>query len=144
QRATVTDVNGVYFIKGLPAGLYVVTFDLSSFKPARQDNVDLGVGQTVDANQTMALGGVTETVNVTATSPLAPLARPTLSQAYSKRDLDLLPVGRTPGQIADLAPGLTSNSPNVGQVNISGATAFDNVFMINGVDVNDNLFGTAN
>ena len=27
---------------------------------------------------------------------------------------------------------------------ISGATSFDNVFMINGVDINDNLFGTAN
>src|SRR5262249_37104104 len=37
-----------------------------------------------------------------------------------------------------------SNGPNAGQLTISGATAFDNVFMVNGVDVNDNLFGTAN
>ena len=27
---------------------------------------------------------------------------------------------------------------------IAGGFAYDNVFMINGVDVNDNLFGTAN
>ena len=30
------------------------------------------------------------------------------------------------------------------QVTISGATAFDNVFMLNGVDMDDNLFGSPN
>src|SRR3954469_21807320 len=145
QRSATTDVNGVYFIKGLPPGTYSVAFEISSFKPAHKDNVTLGVGSTVDVGQTMALAGVAETVSVPAETPKpAALTVPTLSQAYSKAELDPLPVGRVPNQIADLAPGLTSNSPNVGQVNISGATAFDNVFMMNGVDINDNLFGTAN
>src|SRR6185503_7722878 len=115
QRSTVTDLNGVFFIRGLPSG-----------------------------SQTMSLAGVAETVNVTATSTPAALTSPTLSQVYSKRELDTLPVGRVPAQVAELAPGLTSNTPNAGQVTISGATAFDNVFMMNGVDINDNLFGTAN
>ena len=35
---------------------------------------------------------------------------------------------------------MTERSPNAGQVVINGAFAWDNVFMINGVDVNDNLF----
>ena len=144
QREAVSDVNGVYFIKGLPAGTYVVTFDLASFKNAKQENIQLSVGATAQVNQTMTLAGVAETVNVVGTATPTALARPTLSQAYSKVELDPLPVGRTPSLIADLAPGLTSNTPNVGQVTISGATAFDNVFLINGVDVNDNLFGTAN
>src|SRR5438552_6668259 len=144
QRTTVSDVNGVYFIKGLPAGSYTVTFELSSFKTAKQENVAVSVGGAAAANQTMALAGVVETVNVIADAKPAALARPTLSQAYVKAELDPLPVGRTPALIADLAPGLTSNTPNAAQVTISGATAFDNVFMINGVDVNDNLFGTAN
>ena len=144
QRATVTDVNGVYFIKGLPAGTYTVSFEISAFKPATAGDVQLNVGSTVDVNETMSLAGVVETINVTAETKPAPLARPTLSQVYSKTELDPLPVGRVPNQIADLAPGLTSNGPNAGQVSISGATAFDNVFMMNGVDINDNLFGTAN
>ena len=143
QRTVVSDVNGVYFIKGLPAGTYTVTFELPSFKTAKQANVDVSVGGTAAANQTMALAGVAETVNVVGETTPSALARPTVSQAYTKTELDPLPVGRTPALIADLAPGLTSNTPNVGQVTISGATAFDNVFMINGVDVNDNLFGTA-
>src|SRR6185503_9994554 len=144
QRSTVTDLNGVFFIRGLPSGTYTITFEIPSFRPAKKENIDLGVGTTVEASQTMSLAGVAETVNVTATSTPAALTSPTLSQVYSKRELDTLPVGRIPAQVAELAPGLTSNTPNAGQVTISGATAFDNVFMMNGVDINDNLFGTAN
>lgn len=142
-RTATTDVNGVYSIHALPPGTYSVEFEIPSFKTAKQEGFDLTVGGNVEVNQTMALAGVTETVNVTAASPVAvPLGTTTVSQAYSKRDVDVLPVGRTPAQIAELAPGLTNNTPNVGQVSISGAFAYDNVFMINGVDVNDNLFGT--
>src|SRR5262249_47949323 len=144
QRAGVSDVNGVYFIKGLPPGTYTVTFELPSFRTAKEDNVQLTVGSTAQVNQMLALAAVVESVNVTGSSTPTALVRPTLSQADVKTELDLLPVGRVPSQIADLAPGLTSNGPNAGQLTISGATAFDNVFMVNGVDVNDNLFGTAN
>jgi hypothetical protein len=140
QRTATTDVNGVYFIKGLPPGTYTVTFEITSFKPAKKDNIQLGVGSTVEVGQTMSLGGVTETVNVTAESPKpAALTVPTLSQSYSKAELETLPVGRTPNRSLGSRAGPDSNSPNIGQVNISSATAFDNVFMMNGVDINDNL-----
>jgi Carboxypeptidase regulatory-like domain/TonB-dependent Receptor Plug Domain len=144
QRTATTDVNGVFLLHGLPAGTYIVSFDMPSFKPVRKENVEVSVGTTVDVPQTMSLAGVTETVNVTGDTKPAELAKPTISQVFLKAELEPLPVGRVPNQIADLAPGLTSNSPNAGQVSISGATAFDNVFMMNGVDINDNLFGTAN
>ena len=35
---------------------------------------------------------------------------------------------------------MTDNTPNTGQLSISGGFAFDNVFLIDGVDVNDNFF----
>ena len=40
-------------------------------------------------------------------------------------------------------PGLTTNTPSPNQITISGGFAYDNVFLVDGVDVNDNLFGTA-
>ena len=58
--------------------------------------------------------------------------------------MNALPINRTPAAIAALAPGLTTNTPNGGQVTISGGFAYDNVFLIDGVDANDNLFGTSN
>ena len=145
QRTGTTDVNGVYFIRGLPAGAYVVSFEMPSFKAVRKENIELNVGSTIDVPQTMALAGVTETVTVRGDAPKpAQLSVPTLSQVYTKAEVDALPVGRVPNLIADLSPGLTSNTSNAGQLAISGATSFDNVFMMNGVDINDNLFGTAN
>jgi hypothetical protein len=53
-------------------------------------------------------------------------------------------MNRNLAAIAELAPGVTDNGPNAGQVVIAGAFAYDNVFLLNGVDINDNLFGTAN
>ena len=142
-RTSVTDVNGVYVIKGLPSGIYVVAFDMQNFKPVTREGVALNVGSAAEVNTTMALGARTETVTVTAEAP-APLATVTSGQAFPKSEVDLLPVGRRPQDIAELAPGLTNATPNASQVTISGATAFDNVFMLNGVDINDNLFGTPN
>ena len=53
-------------------------------------------------------------------------------------------MGRSLFGIAAIQPELTTNTPNDGQVTINGAFAYDNVFLVDGVDVNDNLFGTAN
>ena len=103
--------------------------------------VPLGGVGVIDAS--MALAAQTEVVNVTA-QVSSVIASPTGQTNFTSRELNLIPVGRTPARIAEFAPGLTDNTPNVGQVTISGAFAYDNVFMIDGVDINDNLFGTAN
>jgi hypothetical protein len=94
-------------------------------------------------NQTLMVAGRTETVSVTAEA-LSPIVTTTLGQAFTKAQVDALPVGRRPQDIAELAPGLTNVTPNASQVTIAGATAFDNVFMLNGVDINDNIFGSPN
>jgi Carboxypeptidase regulatory-like domain len=141
ERRAITDVNGVFFLRGLPAGLYDVRFEISSFEPARRENVVVSVGGTTEINTTLLIAGRVENVTVTAGAP-SPLATVTVSQGYTKREVDALPVGRRPQDIAELAPGLSNVTPNASQVTISGATAFDNVFMLNGVDINDNLFGS--
>ena len=143
ERSDVTDLNGVYAIHGLPPGPYVVTFELSNFQPTTNNDVQVTVGGTAEVMTTMSLATRTETVTVTAESP-SPLATVTTGQAITKREVDVLPMGRRPVDIAELAPGLTTNTPNPNQVTISGGFAYDNVTMINGVDVNDNLFASAN
>ena len=56
----------------------------------------------------------------------------------------LLPIGRTPFFLAELAPGLTDHTPNQNQVTMGGGFAYDNKFLVDGVDVNDNVFGQPN
>jgi Carboxypeptidase regulatory-like domain len=143
DRTEVSDVNGVYAIKGLPAGTYSVTFDLDNFQPARRDHVILTVGGTIEVNANMSLAARTETITVTAEAP-STLTTVATGQSLTKGEIDALPIGRRPVDIAELSPGLTTNTFVAGQLAISGAYGFDNVFMVDGVDVNDTINGTAN
>jgi len=141
QRTAITATDGTYVFRALPAGDYQVSFELSSFAPLkRATSVPLG-GSAVE-NATLAPAGVSETVNVVAAATPAPLATPVVGLNIKHEEVEALATSRTLQGIATLSPGLTENTPNSGQLAINGAFAFDNVFMLNGVDVNDNLFGS--
>src|SRR6185436_17866747 len=79
------------------------------------------------------------TVQVVAESP-APIATPVVGINIKHEEIEALATPRTLQGIATLSPGLSEQSPNGGQLVINGGFAFDNIFMVNGVDVNDNLF----
>jgi Carboxypeptidase regulatory-like domain/TonB-dependent Receptor Plug Domain len=141
-RSTVTDANGGYILKGLAPGGYTTTFEISGFSTVeKKTNVALGENANVDASLTVAT--VQETVTVTAEAPSI-LTTNQGGQNLQGKEVDTLATGRTLSAITELAPGLTSNSPNSGQVTIGGAFSYDNVWLIDGVEVNDNLFGSAN
>jgi hypothetical protein len=142
-REAVTDGNGFYTIPALPPGEYTVRYELQGMAPVVQQNIVVPLGSVAIVDATMSLATLTEVVNVTAQTSNA-LAVPTGQSNLTARELNTIPVGRTPQRIAEFAPGLTDNTPNTNQVTISGGFAYDNVFMIDGVDLNDNLFGTAN
>ena len=142
-RDAVSDTNGVYYVQGLLPGTYHVTFDLSGFQPASRDAIAVASGAVAVVNATLSLASITETVTVTAAAPSA-LASPATRQTYTKGDIDVMPTGRRPLDVTELAPGVTTSVSNASQVTIAGAFGFDNVFMVNGVDVNDNIFGTSN
>src|SRR5918996_3262404 len=142
-REAVTDVNGVYFLRALPPGAYTVQFTLTGFQSAVRDAVAVTLGGTADVHATLPIAAQTELVTVTAEAPSA-LATTSTGRNVTKAALDAMPVGRRPTDIAELAPGLTANTFNAGQLAIGGAFGYDNLFMVNGVDSNDNIFGTQN
>ena len=141
-RTTTTDANGNYVLRGLPPGSYAVEFELSGFATARQSAV-LELGRTSEVNAAMQVAGVTEAITVVAANP----AEVTSTQGganYKYEEVDALAMPRTIAGIAELAPGLTDNTFNAGQLSISGAFGYDNVFLLDGVDIQDNLFGDTN
>jgi hypothetical protein len=142
-RSVTSDINGVYSLQGLPAGIYSVGFQRADFATAHRDDVVVNVGGTAEVHATLSLAGRTDDVTVTAESPAGLLTTMT-GQSLTKRDIDALPVSRRPVDIAELAPGLTANTFTAGQLAIAGAYGFDNVFMVDGVDINDTINGTAN
>lgn len=141
-RTTVTDVNGNYVLRGLPPGDYTARFELDGMAP-RTERTVVALGRTTTVDAELSPATVTETVTVTGSaSPV--IGNPVGGANYRKAEVDGLPIGRTPQNVAELSPGLTDVTPNAAQVTISGGFGFDNAFLVDGVDVNDNIFGTAN
>ena len=141
-RSTVSDVNGVYALRGLPAGDYTVRFEMSGLGAiVRRASVPLGSPLVLDA--VLSPEKVTESVTVTAPA-LKPVATPAGAFNLRTDETRLLPIGRSPFFLAELTPGLTDNTPQQNQVTIGGGLAYDNIFFVDGVDVNDNVFGQPN
>jgi hypothetical protein len=141
ERSTISDVNGVYVLANLPPGSYSVKISKMGFADIeRTATVPLGGTGTIDATLPLANH---EAVVVEGAAP-PPVTAIQTSANIQAADINLLPIGRTPYLITELMPGVTTNVPNANQVTISGGFAYDNVFLVDGVDVNDNLLGTAN
>ena len=142
QRFTVTSAGGKWILRNLPPGDYTVTFELQGMDSVTTTGiVDLGrETQLVTAMGVAAAEGEIEVV----ARPPSPLSSPELSTSIDFEAVNSLPIEREPDDIAKLAPGLSGNTPNNNQVSISGGFAYDNVFLIDGVDTNDNLFGSTN
>jgi len=139
-RKTSSDGQGRYVFNGLPAGNYDVKFELAGFATI-EHMTTVPVGGIIEQNVKLQTAVQAETIDVVAETP-APIATPTTGANFRNEEIFALATPRTIQGIAQLAPAVNENSPNVGQVVVNGAFAFDNVFMINGVDINDNLFAT--
>lgn len=142
KRTAYSSETGQWILRNLPPGQYEVRFELEGMATV-QSSASVSLGQVTPVDVTMGVAVQEETILVTGELPSV-LASSEVSTTYNFQEVNNLPIGRDPNDIAELAPGLSNNSPNNGQVVISGAFAYDNVFLIDGVDANDNLFGTSN
>jgi hypothetical protein len=140
ERTAVSGNNGDYIIKNIPAGTYTVLFSLDGMKSVER-TATLPLGGTTRSDAALEVSAAEETIVVTGESPSA-LETSTIGANFASEQINMLPVARTLNAVADLAPGLTDNGTVAGQVTIGGAFAYDNVFLVNGVDINDRFFGT--
>jgi hypothetical protein len=68
-KSAVTDTDGRFAVPFLTPGQYDVRVELQGFKPVVQKSGAVGLGQTVNLPISMAVGNLTETVQVTASAP---------------------------------------------------------------------------
>ncbi len=143
ERSTQTSDKGSYILRGLSPGPYTVTFALEGMKPldVAAEGV-LGITGRVDGQ--MALAEVAETIHVTSEAVSA-LGTTTVGNNFKSSDINFIPSARTPVAVAALAGGVNDNgTPVANQVQINGGLAYDNAILINGVNVQDPIFGTSN
>lgn len=145
-RTAYSGDSGGYIIRGLPPGKYTAEFMMEGMAPVKR-SLEVELGQISKLDVTMSLSATSEAITVTADAPTL-LTTTQLGTNLNNEQLQELPIPRTGGggflaNIAAMSPGVTQNTFNAGQVRINGAFGYDNVFLVDGTDVNDNLFGTA-
>jgi hypothetical protein len=119
--STTADADGVFRFPSLAPGNYEVTATLSGFKPA-SSKVSLAVGQLLKADLSLAVGGVTETVMVTAHSSTIDVKQSSAATNIQAETIALIPKGRDFQSIVTLAPG-ANNESRSGGISVDGASA---------------------
>jgi hypothetical protein len=140
-RTTVTGGAGEFRMPALPPGTYTVAFTLSGMATVtRQVEVQLGQDTNVDVK--MAVQGVSETVEVTASiTPIIEKDSTALKSAVSADTIKSLPVGQEYRDLIKLIPGVMY-TPDSTRGPSAGGSGQDNVYKFDGVNVTMPLYGT--
>lgn len=141
-KNTTSDGEGRYNLPFLTPGMYDVRAELQGFKATEQKGVSVGLGQAVDITFKMEVGGLSETVQVTATIANINATSTTIGAVINSDDLRDIPVGRTFSSTLYLSPGVSS-SGSLGTANpsISGGTGLENQYVIDGTNVTNTGYG---
>ena len=131
-----TDTNGRYRFPALPPGRYEIQASLTGFNPAKVENVNIALGQLLAVNLTLALAGVSETVQVTAESPLVDVKQNVRATNIRDEFVDKMPKGRDFTSLATQAPGANIEK-KLGGLSIDGSTAAENKYVIDGIETNN-------
>jgi outer membrane receptor protein involved in Fe transport len=138
-RTAVTSQNGDFIFSLLPPGTYTVAFQLSGFAAVTETR-EVAPMQTVDLN--VGLKPSTVKAEVTVSAETSDIVTTSQSSTTLQQDLmSRLPTARTMAAAAALAPNAHTTGPN-GAFSIGGAMSFENAFLLNGVQIQDNLRGT--
>jgi hypothetical protein len=92
SRTTTSGDTGLYSFTFLPAGLYVLETRTTGFKQYRQEGITLAAGQSAEQEIRLAVGAVSETVEVTSQAPLLNTDNANISQDLSARFTEGLPL----------------------------------------------------
>ena len=111
-RTTVSDEQGRYRIVDLRPGLYTVTFALPGFSELRRESIELTSGFTATVNAELKVGGVGESVTVSAAAPIVDVQNIQVQVTIPRETLDALPTSRRPAQLVTLIPAANAGGTN--------------------------------
>jgi len=151
SASKVTDDHGGYEFFTVRVGVYTVKADLAGFTAREIPNVKVDVGARQRVDFTLGVGPLSETVSVTARSPLVETDSSQRGQVITGDQTRALPLnGREYSALALLTTGVrlgssnltTGATPREGTFNVNGLRSTANNFLIDGVD--NNAYGTSN
>ncbi len=119
--STRTNEVGAYLFTPLQPGRYRLKAESQGFKTVERGGIVLQVGDRLAVNFSMELGAVTETVEVTAESPLLVTTNANVGLVIDRLKILELPLpGRNPLRLVQLAPGVGGRSASLGDLRFGG------------------------
>jgi hypothetical protein len=146
SRTVETNAVGQYRVTPLNPGTYVIEVKAQGFKSQVRNNVTLPVSAVLEVDFTMAIGAVTETIEVVAASPVLQTEEASVGNVVAAKELERLPVnGRNFTRLMLLMPGTSSvtrsqsrgtGASGTSLFSVNGGRPQDNNFTIDGFDSN--------
>lgn len=107
KATAVSDANGGYHFFALPAGTYRLAIARPGFAGLQRDGISLAVGDRISLDLALSVGDVTQSVEVTAATPLLRSSRGTASFVVEQKKVVSLPLdGRNFVPLIALSPGV--------------------------------------
>jgi len=145
-RETVSGSDGSFIASGLTPGTYEVTAELGGFKKFTRRDLLLEVGKTTSIDVMMEVGGIEQTVNVSAESPLIDVTSKEIGGNITSETLVQLPsvngnfigfIGLLPG----IVPSISTESFGSDSVSVNGQDPRNNNYSVDGGNNNDDVIG---
>lgn len=135
---TQTTDAGSYTFPNVPVGSYTISIESTQFQPVSQE-LSVSLNQTTTVNVTLRVGGVTEVVDVTASSEaLVQGDSSQLGKSFDSRLVENLPIFGNQNTLAALSPNVVlqpAGSAGSGG-SVGGVRPRYNSFNVDGIDNN--------
>ncbi|MGZ6077799.1 MAG: carboxypeptidase regulatory-like domain-containing protein, partial [Myxococcaceae bacterium] len=149
EQVVVTDATGLYRVPQLPPGTYTLRFEKESYRPFARAGIEVAADRTLRLNvELLPETAGSETVTVIGTPPTIDIGSSATGTSVNQDFVRNLAVSRPGGlgganrsfdSLAIVAPQANSDFYGVG---INGATSPENLYLIDGIAVNNPGFGT--
>ena len=145
---SITDSSGYYQFVNIPPGNYKITVQKEGFKALTEGPFELQVEGSLRIGLQLQVGSASQTVTVSASSPLIQAETTSLGAVIDTRETNELPLnGRNPMSLAALVPGVipqggSQSNPNGqnpfawGNYQIGGGFANQSATYLDGTPVN--------
>lgn len=144
--SAVSATNGAYTLSLLPPGTYQIIAQASGFtKFVVQSFGPLTIGQAARLDITLQVGALTQSVSVTAKTPLVDAENGTMGSVVNRTSIESLPLnGRDPYGLMSLVANVNFTGStfldysgfNTNTVSINGGQSGSNEFLIDGAPTN--------
>lgn len=137
-QTTTTTANGDYTLRLLPPGVYTLLFEGPGFAAQSQSRT-VAATESVRLDVTLQPAGISEALTVVAETPMFTNTVESATN-FNQAQIELLPTARNQLSALTLAPAVHQTGPG-NTFSINGAMSFESLYMLNGVQIQDNVRG---